>query len=63
MMMLLQQGIQMVPPSEVANPWPRILFWGILGTIILGGSLLTITRRNAVAAVMSLVGVHLCCAR
>jgi NADH-quinone oxidoreductase subunit J len=56
-MLLLQQGIQMVPPSEVANPWPRILFWGILGTIILGGSLLTITRRNAVAAVMSLVGV------
>jgi NADH-quinone oxidoreductase subunit J len=49
--------VQMLPTNEVISPWPRILFWGILGTLILGGSLLTITRRNAVAAVMSLVAV------
>jgi NADH-quinone oxidoreductase subunit J len=57
--MLLAPGdaVQMLPTSEVISPWPRILFWAILGTLILGGSLLTITRRNAVAAVMSLVAV------
>jgi NADH-quinone oxidoreductase subunit J len=33
----------------------RILFWAIMGPLVLGGALLTITRRNAVAAVMSLV--------
>jgi len=33
----------------------RILFWAVLGPLLLGGALSTITRRNAVAAVMSLV--------
>ena len=57
--MLLAPGdaVQMLPTSEVLSPWPRILFWAILGTLILGGSLLMITRRNAIAAVMSLVAV------
>ena len=43
--------------AEGAPVWPRVLFWVILGTLVCGGSLLTITRRNAVAAVMSLVAV------
>src|SRR5439155_3472770 len=33
---------------------PRIAFWAI-AVIVVGGALMTITRRNAVAAVMSLV--------
>jgi NADH-quinone oxidoreductase subunit J len=33
----------------------RILFWAVMGPLLLGGALLTITRRNAIAAVMSLV--------
>jgi NADH-quinone oxidoreductase subunit J len=47
---------KVVPVSEVAT-WnaPRIFFWAVLGTLVLGGALMTITRRNAVAAVMSLV--------
>jgi NADH-quinone oxidoreductase subunit J len=40
---------------SAAAATPRILFWAVLGTLVLGGALLTITRRNSVAAVMSLV--------
>jgi NADH-quinone oxidoreductase subunit J len=59
LLLLLQRvpggGVQMVSTDEIISPWPRILFWAILGTLVLGGAFLTITRRNAVAAVMSLV--------
>jgi NADH-quinone oxidoreductase subunit J len=47
--------VEMVPPGDLISPWPRILFWAVLGTLVLGGAFLTITRRNAIAAVMSLV--------
>jgi NADH-quinone oxidoreductase subunit J len=33
---------------------PRITFW-IIGVLVIGGALMTISRKNAVAAVMSLV--------
>jgi NADH-quinone oxidoreductase subunit J len=33
---------------------PRIVFW-VIAAIVLGGALMTITRKNAIAAVMSLV--------
>src|SRR5689334_17247 len=47
---------QLVKVSELsAWPAPRIFFWVIIGTLVLGGALLTITRKNPVAAVMSLV--------
>jgi len=47
---------QIVKVSEL-SAWPaaRIFFWAILGTLVLGGALLTITRKNPIAAVMSLV--------
>ncbi len=48
--------VQLVAESDVPGVLlPRILFWAVLGTIILGGGLLTITRRNDIGAVMSLV--------
>jgi NADH-quinone oxidoreductase subunit J len=50
-----QEQVQVVPPGDIMPMWPRILFWAVLGTLVLGGAFLTITRRNAVAAVMSLV--------
>src|SRR5205814_4053046 len=33
---------------------PRVVFW-VIGALVIIGALLTVTRRNAVAAVMSLV--------
>ncbi len=39
----------------MAESTARLLFWGILGPLLLGGSLLPIPRKNAIAAVMSLV--------
>jgi NADH-quinone oxidoreductase subunit J len=49
------ETVQLMAPGDVISPWPRILFWAILGPLVLGGAVMTITRRNAIAAVMSLV--------
>ena len=56
MLLLAPADAQIVKVSEV-SAWPtaRIFFWAILGALVLGGALLTITRRNPIAAVMSLV--------
>jgi NADH-quinone oxidoreductase subunit J len=54
-MLLAPVTAQMVSPSEVpVDLGPRIVFW-VIATLVLGGAVLTITRRNAVAAVMALV--------
>jgi NADH-quinone oxidoreductase subunit J len=46
---------KLVAESEVEGALgPRIAFW-VIAVLVLGGALTTITRRNAVAAVMSLV--------
>jgi NADH-quinone oxidoreductase subunit J len=46
---------QLVPPSQISTMnGARIGFW-VIAAIVIGGALFTITRRNAVAAVMSLV--------
>jgi NADH-quinone oxidoreductase subunit J len=55
-MLLAPDSVQLMAPGDVISPWPRILFWAVLGTLVLGGAFLTVTRRNAIAAVMSLVG-------
>jgi NADH-quinone oxidoreductase subunit J len=56
MLLVAPVDAQIVKASELtAWPAPRIFFWVIIGTLVLGGALLTITRKNPVAAVMSLV--------
>ena len=56
-MLLLQPAVQarLVDVSEL-SAWsgPRIAFW-IFGALVLLGALATITRKNPIAAVMSLV--------
>src|SRR5213078_3259605 len=56
MLLAVPVAARLVPVGDVAT-WnaARIFFWAILGTLVLGGALMTITRRNAIAAVMSLV--------
>src|SRR5262245_43290699 len=54
-MLLLQAAARAEIVADVPWNWARILFWAILGPLVLGGALLTITRKNAVAAVMALV--------
>jgi len=58
MMLLAPAGgalVQQVPPSAISQITPaRIGFW-ILAAIMIGAALFTITRKNAIAAVMSLV--------
>jgi NADH-quinone oxidoreductase subunit J len=55
-MLLAPVDARIVAANEL-TAWPlaRILFWVICGGLVLGGAVLTITRRNPVAAVMSLV--------
>jgi NADH-quinone oxidoreductase subunit J len=54
-MLLVPVTAQLVSDGDVST-WtaPRIAFW-IIGAIVVLGALFTITRKNAVAAVMSLV--------
>jgi NADH-quinone oxidoreductase subunit J len=54
-MLLVPVTAQLVSESDIPT-WtgPRIAFWAI-AALVLGGALFTITRKNAVAAVMSLV--------
>ncbi|HZS37708.1 MAG TPA: NADH-quinone oxidoreductase subunit J [Polyangia bacterium] len=54
-MLLAPVTAQLVADGDVST-WtgPRVAFW-IIGAIVVLGALFTITRKNAVAAVMSLV--------
>jgi NADH-quinone oxidoreductase subunit J len=47
--------MKLVAPADISL-WtgPRIAFW-IIGALVIGGALLTVTRRNPVSSVMSLV--------
>ena len=47
--------VQVLTSAPTAWTVERVLFWILLGGLVLGGALFTITRKNAVAAVMSLV--------
>jgi NADH-quinone oxidoreductase subunit J len=50
-------SVQLVTDGSL-HPWTgeRIFFW-IIAAVVIGGALFTISRKNAVAAVMSLVAV------
>ncbi len=55
MLLLPAVTAQLVSEHDVST-WtgPRVAFW-VIAAIVIGGALVTITRKNAVAAVMSLV--------
>jgi NADH-quinone oxidoreductase subunit J len=52
---LLAPTALVVRESDLATvTGPRVVFW-VLSALVVGGALMTVTRRNAIAAVMSLV--------
>lgn len=53
--LLAAQGVQMIAADQVQAPLgPRVVFF-LLCALVLGGAIVTITRRNLIGAVMSMV--------
>jgi NADH-quinone oxidoreductase subunit J len=51
----LAAPVELVDPAKISLvTGPRVVFW-VIAASVLGGAILTITRRNAVASVMALV--------